>query len=128
MMSQGHSSLTHAIGPPDPISTAIYSDHPPMTKPTENPTSTEISLLVFIASIFYVLFNGYVISVLWRWFAVPLGIPPISVVHGIGIDLLVGLLVFKAIDLNASADDRLKVAFAPVVTLAIAWPVHLLMG
>lgn len=127
-MSQGHSSLTHAIGPPDPISTAIYPEHPPMTKPTENPTSTEDSLLVFIASYFYVLFNGYVISVLWRWFAVPLGIPPISAVHGIGIDLLVGLLVFKAIDLKASADDYLKVAFVPVVTLAIAWPVHLLMG
>jgi hypothetical protein len=99
-----------------------------MTKPTENPTSTEDSLLVFIASYFYVLFNGYVISVLWRWFAVPLGIPSISVVHGIGIDLLVSLLVFKPIDLKASADDCLKAVFVPVIALVIAWPVHLLMG
>lgn len=112
----------------EPISATIHPEHSPMTKPTEDPTSMEISLLVFIVSIFYVLFNGYAISVLWRWFAVPLGVPAISVAHGIGIDLLMGLLVFKAIDLNASADDRLKVAFAPVVTLAIAWPVHLLMG
>lgn len=88
----------------------------------------EISLLVFIVSIFCVPLNGYVISVLWRWFAVPLGIPSISAVHGIGIDLLVGLLVFKAIDLKASADDYLKAAFVPVIALAIAWPVHLLMG
>lgn len=39
------------------------------------------------------IWRGYVLSILWGWFAVPyLGAPPIGVAVAIGISLLVGML------------------------------------
>lgn len=35
--------------------------------------------------------RGYVLSILWRWFAVPLGMPAIGVSVSIGFCLLLGL-------------------------------------
>lgn len=38
------------------------------------------------------LWNGYLLSVLWGWFVVPLGVPSIGVAHAIGLALIAGLL------------------------------------
>lgn len=38
------------------------------------------------------IYRGHVLSAMWRWFAVPLGAPPIGVVHAIGLAWLVLLV------------------------------------
>ncbi len=38
------------------------------------------------------IWQGYVLSILWGWFFVPLGLPTISIAHAIGIALVVGVL------------------------------------
>jgi len=40
-----------------------------------------------------ILMGGWVISILWNWFIVPLGLPAISLAHSIGLSLMVN--VFK---------------------------------
>jgi len=67
---------------------------------------------------------GYVLSVMWGWFLVPLGAPEIGVAHAIGI---AGLVAMMAKNSNASKDykslsGKVAEAFvAPLVTLAIGW-------
>lgn len=39
--------------------------------------------------------EGFVISMLWGWYVVPLGVLPINLLHGVGIALLVSVLTFK---------------------------------
>ena len=66
--------------------------------------------------------RGWVLSILWGWFAVPLGVPPIGVVHMMGLSILFSLL------LHANADDK---DFATVKetarALAVAVGVPLIM-
>ena len=50
---------------------------------------------MFVVSILGIIFSGYVISELWLWFAVPLGIVAISVAEAIGLQLLVSSLTMK---------------------------------
>lgn len=58
-----------------------------------------ISLGVIIAAVAIIIgrpiVNGWVASILWAWFLVPLGAPAISVVPAIGIALIVGCLTHQ---------------------------------
>jgi hypothetical protein len=40
-------------------------------------------------------FRGYVLSEMWSWFIVPLGAPALTVVHAIGISMLVAFLTYQ---------------------------------
>lgn len=42
-----------------------------------------------------VIVNGYVLSILWVWFVVPLGLPVISVAHCIGIAMVSSWLTYQ---------------------------------
>lgn len=42
-----------------------------------------------------VIINGYVLSILWVWFVVPLGLPVISVAHSIGLAMVTGWLTYQ---------------------------------
>ena len=59
-----------------------------------------IALITFIGVV-EALLKGFVLSVLWGWFAVPLGVPAIGIAGAIGIALLVGMLSHQA-----GKDDR----------------------
>lgn len=39
-----------------------------------------------------VLWNAFVLSALWGWFVVPLGVPGINMAHAMGLSLIVGAL------------------------------------
>lgn len=51
-----------------------------------------------LLAMFYILFipgiwwYGYVISTMWRWFLVPLGVPSIGVAHALGIAVTIGMM------------------------------------
>lgn len=38
-----------------------------------------------------VMWGGYVVSVLWGWFIVPLGAPPVGIAHALGLMLMASL-------------------------------------
>lgn len=42
-----------------------------------------------------VIINGYVLSILWVWFLVPLGLPAISIAHSIGIAMVSSWLTYQ---------------------------------
>ena len=40
--------------------------------------------------------RGWVLTYLWGWFLVPLGLPPIGIAHAIGVALLVGMITHQS--------------------------------
>lgn len=52
-------------------------------------------LAVVGLSIVLGLIRGFVLSYLWQWFAVPFGLPEISVIHAWGLSMLVALLTYE---------------------------------
>lgn len=47
------------------------------------------ALVIFVAAIY----SGFVLSILWAWFIVPLGMMKIGVAQGIGISLTLNMLL-----------------------------------
>jgi len=82
-----------------------------------------VSLIVLVSTVF----RGYVFSVLWLWFAVPFGVMPITVVHGIGISVLFRLLMPH--QFSNKTDNDTKFTWEPLLTefltvnlaIAITW-------
>ena len=48
-------------------------------------------------------FRGFVLSTLWRWFAVPLGLPPIGVSVALGFVMIAGLAMVNAAEAEKDA-------------------------
>lgn len=85
-------------------------------------------VLVICAGVMGTIFNGIVLSVLWFWFAVPLGVAPIETAHAVGIAVLVSLLTKQYTPSSkerGSADTSVFPAVA--VMLVIPW-FYLLVG
>lgn len=95
---------------------------------------TSLALGLLLVGIFVGFFwVGYVTSVLWSWFAVPLGVPAISLFHAVGLSLLVKVLAnpIKSgknrddMTEDQKVDDALKslimVITAPALVLFVAW-------
>lgn len=73
--------------------------------------------------------RGWVVYCLWGWFAVPLGVPPISVAWAIGLTSLVVCMVpTPQPDENR---DKVNAMLLPFVNwglcLLVGWVVHLYM-
>lgn len=47
---------------------------------------------IFAAIFALVAFRGFVLSYLWAWFLVPLGLPEIGIAHAIGIAMMMALV------------------------------------
>lgn len=41
------------------------------------------------------IYKGWAISILWKWFLVPLGLNPISIVLAIGVGLIISFLTYQ---------------------------------
>jgi hypothetical protein len=93
--------------------------------------------------------RAFALATLWRWFAVPLGLPAIGWAHAYGFGLLVNLAAASAKAIkdrdiaDAAAESRdatgaekatyvsanaLQLLFAPLLCLAVAYVVHSVMG
>lgn len=96
-----------------------------------------IELALPIISIFW---GGFVASVLWGWFIVPLGVAPIGVLHASGIAIVVsaflgsrGLRADHHAAENTSGHDRIGEAIVwtilwPLVVLFFGWLIRLMMS
>lgn len=69
-----------------------------------------------------ILWRGYVLAILWGWFAVPaFGLPQLTIAQAIGVSIVVGMLTHQGFK-----DDR---ELGPLVALALLGPlVSLLIG
>ena len=79
-------------------------------------------LLVTIGAIAGIcVLNGWVLSILWGWFLVPLGLAPISVISAIGIALILNYIQkdFKA---EETEGDTAIDKFVNAITKALAKP------
>lgn len=81
----------------------------------------ELGLIVVLFGIgaIGVVWSGFVLSILWGWFAVPIfGLPPIGLAGAIGVATVVGLLTHQYV--NTSSDqDKTKAAWNAVGYMAI---------
>ena len=94
-------------------------------------------------------YNGWILSIVWSWFMVPLGLPTLSIAHGIGV-ICVMVLLFPGLhqlvreipnkidkwkEQGLNAKERMVkiwltlpiVILAPIWTLLIAYIAHLFM-
>lgn len=72
--------------------------------------STELFLFRLALVTPHVCWLGFVTSILWRWFVMPLGAPPIGIAHAIGLCLLVRYLVVHHRVEKLSDDDTIRAA------------------
>lgn len=79
--------------------------------------------------------NGWVLSILWKWFMVPtLGLPDISLASAIGIALVISYLTYQPVDCEPKERETgEKVVYLgmlvlrPFFVLFFGWIVHLFM-
>ncbi len=73
------------------------------------------------------IWKGFVLSILWGWFLVPLGVPAIGTAHAIGIAVLVSMLTYQ--HRKSSSEVSLEPLFlsfvSPLFALAIG---HIVKG
>ncbi len=62
------------------------------------------------------LLRGWVLSVLWRWFLVPLGLPGLGVAQAWGIATIIAMLVFQG---GRSDEDTEESPFLRIVNVVI---------
>ncbi len=92
-----------------------------------------IMTMVFVpvVIVYLILAFGFVLSYLWGWFVVPLGVPSIGMMHAYGISLVMSMVSFKpSIHKDDKEVDKSKVVglmFAPWFALGLGYIISLLM-
>jgi hypothetical protein len=74
---------------------------------------------VAIVGVISIFWGGYVGSILWGWFVVPLGAPPISPLHAAGLACIVSLFMGKR-GLNENENDGKDVSEVVLTGLGVA--------
>lgn len=81
-------------------------------------------LLNLIAGVLAI-WEGFVVSVLWGWFMVPMfHLPPMRIPYAIGIALLVGMLVHRTRKEGDEPETAMVIAYGivvPLVCLGFGW-------
>jgi len=92
-----------------------------------------IALVALILTPISYVINGWVLSLLWRWFLVPFDFPVLSIPQAIGISLVIGFLTHqvphKHCKDDRSKDDKLTDSIAenaaflvfPLFALGVGW-------
>jgi len=90
-----------------------------------------VAVLLIIGTIW----RGFVLSILWAWFAVPIfGLPALSITAAIGVALVIGFLVYQHQHYEDTRSDYQKIAssvgvviFYPALVLLMGWVVTLFL-
>lgn len=82
-------------------------------------------LLFIVASVL----EGVVLSYLWEWFVVPLGLRPVSFLHAIGICILLDFVTYHYYDYKKSEEVGLATSLSyilirPVVAIIVGAMIH----
>jgi hypothetical protein len=102
-------------------------------------------MLAFIIPYLLLPWHAFALSILWGWFAVPLGLPPVGLWHAAGLRIVYGTLtghgwipgavatmeIYKRLipenDFLPKWGAILLGILSPAIAIAIGWVVHLLM-
>lgn len=80
-----------------------------------------LGAMAFVGAV--AIYGGFVLYILWGWFVVPLGVPPIGIAWAIGISAVSALLV--PTPPSPTEDQRTEhlagVLAKPLIALAIGW-------
>lgn len=91
--------------------------------------TTALILWVLLTPV-VMIWRGYVLSILWAWFVVPFGLPPLGIAGAIGLSYVVSLMSGVAYIDPLNDDDEplerlLKAAgmafFVPALGLLLGW-------
>lgn len=74
----------------------------------------------------YVIYNAWVLTILWGWFIVPLGVKALSIAHAYGFTLVTGLILSnRGVKENKGKDDWVSSIITwlllPLVALFFGW-------
>jgi len=77
--------------------------------------------------------EGFVLAYLWEWFVVPLGLKSVSILHAIGICVLLDFVTYHYYDYKRSEDVGLASSLAyvlirPAVAMLVGAVIRLSMG
>ena len=88
-----------------------------------------IAIVIVGALILGTILRGFVLSYLWTWFMVPLGITEIGVAWAIGIAALVAMIVPTSSSSKEREIPEIIVEFlvSPFIVLLFGWIVHSFM-
>lgn len=84
-------------------------------------------ILGIVTALFlYCIYNAWVLTILWGWFIVPLGIKSLSIAHAYGFTLVTGLILSnRGIKENKGRDDWVSSIITwlllPLVALFFGW-------
>lgn len=78
---------------------------------------------VVLLTVLYIFYSAYVLSILWEWFILPLGVIKIDIYHAIGVMLVFSSLKgYKKVDTsNYKKKDFIYFLFSPAILLTIGW-------
>ena len=71
-----------------------------------------IAALSILFVVLTTLLGGVVLKDLWGWFIVPLGVPQLSVIHAIGVSLVVRLMTYDI----PKGDDEMSDTIARIIS------------
>jgi hypothetical protein len=89
-----------------------------------------VGVLGFLLIASAILLNGAVLSQLWGWFIVPLGVPVVGIVQASGLVLAARLVVFQDCA-NDKDEDHPRISWfvktfvTPLAFLFAGWLIHL---
>lgn len=78
---------------------------------------------LFIFLPLYILYEGWAITVLWDWFAIPLGAPVVTLAHAAGLSALLNLMIMPALNSKTTAGVG-TFLFKPIMAVAVGACVH----
>lgn len=78
-------------------------------------------ITLFLGLIVGPIWAGYVLSVLWGWFLVPLHLPAVTVAEAIGISLTIGMLTSKIPEPQQEEEDNREKTIR-VLSYAVLYP------
>jgi hypothetical protein len=104
------------------------------SEPTDDPKlGCGVAVAALMAVPFLAVLRGWVLSILWAWFMVPLGMRPIGIAHAIGVGILVSMFTMNAkMDENKPTTARvvkglLFALIGPLILLTMAAIAHWFM-
>jgi hypothetical protein len=73
--------------------------------------------------------EGVVLSYLWEWFVVPLGLKPVSILHAIGLCVLLDFVTYHYYDYKKSEEVGLVTALTyilirPIIAIIVGAALH----
>jgi hypothetical protein len=76
--------------------------------------------------------EGVVLSYLWEWFVVPLGLKPVSILHAIGLCILLDFVTYHYYDYKKSEEVGLATSLCyilvrPLIAIIVGAAIHFSM-